>query len=147
MAQNMDVRTFVETYLDAEHDLWVRAHTERNDEAFFAAAEAFDATFFGPELYSVISRPGHMDDERFLAFRALLTDKQRRLLFCLREDEGVSLAVLGSVMRGSTGPFELIRIRDLNGEPKIVSSYLTNFDGTFSWSGGENVGEVLPDPC
>lgn len=143
----MDVRTFVETYLDAEHDLWVMTHTERNDEAFFAAAEAFDATFFGPELYSVISRPGHMDDERFLAFRALLTDKQRRPLFCLRQDEGVSLAVLGSVMRGSTSPFELIRNRDLNGEPKIVSSYLTNFNGTFSWSGGENVGEILPDPC
>ena len=143
----MNAKTFMQTYLDAEYDLWVMAHTERNDEQFFAVAEAFDAAFFGPEVYSVISRPRHMDDERFSAFRELLKDKRRRPLFCFRQDDEVSLAVLGSVDTGSTYSFELIRIRNLDGGPKVVSSYLTNFDGTFSWSGGENVGEILPDPC
>ena len=42
--------------------------------------------------------------------------------------------------------FELIRLRELGGSLKIVSSYLTEFDGTFGYAGGEHVSEHLADP-
>ncbi|AFZ68009.1 hypothetical protein [Deinococcus peraridilitoris] len=142
------MRTFVQGYLDAEYDLWMMAHTERSDEHFLQAAEKFEERFFAHGVYSDISRPRNMNDERFQAFHVLLSAKQKRPLYCMVEDDtGVTQAVLGSIDHGSAHRFELIRIRVIDGEPKIVSSYLTNFDGTFSYSGGEEAGEHLPDPC
>lgn len=146
MAEDMTVRQFVHSYLEAEYDLWVLAHTERQDERFFQAAETFDRTYFGPDVFSDVSRPGGMDDEQFRSFRDLLDAKQKRQLLSLHQEGDVALATLNSIDAGSNGPFELIRIRALDGQFRIVSSYLTNFDGTFSWSGGEDVGAVLTEP-
>jgi len=141
---------FVQQYLADEYRLWVRAHTNPDDRRFFLAAERFEARYFGPELYSDVSRPGGLDAERFAAFRGLLAAKQRPLYGVWRDSDGPdaegTVAVLGSVDAGSTVRFELIRVRQLHGRLKIVSSYLTGFDGTFSYSGGEHVGERLPDP-
>lgn len=147
VAQDMQMQAFIENYLAAEYALWVMAHTEPSDERFFAAAETFEALYFGPDLYSDVSRPRHLDTEQFTHFRGLLAAKQKRLLYCVQEEPGLGRAVVGSVDAGSTQRFELLRIRMLQGRPKIVSSYLTNFDGTFSYSGGEDAGETLPDPC
>lgn len=142
----MQMRAFTDDYLDAEYALWVMAHTEPSDERFFEAAEAFDALYFGPSLYSDISRPRYLDTKRFADFQALLAAKQKRPLFYVQEELGRGTAVLGSIDAGSTQRFELIRIRLLQGQPKITSSYLTNVDGTFGYSAGEAVGETLPDP-
>ena len=137
---------FVEAYLQAESDLWVLAHTVPDNATFFRAAEAFEARYFGPELYADVSRPGGLQGERFEAFRRLLGAKQKRPLYGLQtmSDETVQ-AILGSVDAGSALRFELIRVRTMDGELKVVSSYLTRFDGTFDHSGGEDAGETLPD--
>jgi len=77
----------------------------------------------------------------------LLSVKQKRHLYGLKAiHDGTIQAVLGSIDAGSAVRFELIRIRELDGELKIVSSYLTRFDGTFGFNGGEDVGETLQDP-
>jgi len=137
---------FIRQYLDAEYRLWVQAHTDPDDRRFFEDAEHFERRYFGAELYTDISRPPGMDEERFTAFRSLLTAKQPRPLYGVYPDDTGWMAVLGSVDAGSTVRFELIRLRELGARLKIVSSYLTEFDGTFSYSGGEHVGEHLADP-
>lgn len=45
LAQNMNAKTIVQMYLDAEYDLRAMAHAELNNERFSAAFEAFDAAF------------------------------------------------------------------------------------------------------
>lgn len=144
--QTTTAQRFVSRYLSDEYDLWVLAHTEPDDATFFRAAEAFEARYFGPELYSDVSRPGQLKGGRFAAFRSLLSAKQQRPLYGLQAiSDGTVQAVLGSVDAGSAVRFELIRLREVDGELRIVSSYLTRFDGTFGHNGGEDAGETLPD--
>lgn len=45
LAQNMNAKTFVQIYLDAEYDLRAMAHAELNNERFSTALEVFDAAF------------------------------------------------------------------------------------------------------
>ena len=120
----------------------------RDDDRLFTAGETFEGAYFGPDMYSDVSWPRGMNQARFQSFHDLLCMKRKGPVYCMAEgDDGVSLELLVFVDEGFTQRIELIRIREVGGDLRIVSSYLTNFEGTFIWNAGEDVGETLRDPC
>jgi hypothetical protein len=139
---------FIDSYLNDEYNTWVSVHNLENYSDAEKCITKFEMKYFGDEVYSDISRPGDVTAADLKEFRSLISNKHKRHLFCIKKiDDSAFFAVLGSVYYGKSAKFELVKVSESGDGLKIVSSYLTNFDDTFSYSAGEYLGEYLDDPC
>ncbi|ASN80467.1 hypothetical protein [Deinococcus ficus] len=143
-----EAERFIDNYVRDEYETWRTVHGVATITAAEEAIARFEQKYFADGLGSALSRPGDTPDFDVAEFAQLISTKQSRKIFCVKAVDGPTFqCVLGSAYKGNQDKFELIHFRKEGGELKIVSSYYTNFDGTFTYVGGEDLGEFLDDPC
>lgn len=143
-----EAQQFINNYVRDEYETWQTVHSSATSTAADEAIARFEQKYFADGLFSDLSRPGDTPDFDATEFAQLISTKQPRRIFCVKAVNGPTFqCVLGSTYKGNQDKFELIHFRKEGGEFRIVSSYYTNFDGTFAYVSGEDLGELLDDPC
>lgn len=139
--------SFVERYVAAELALVRALHRTRDDAEADALVAAFEETYLGPGCFADVGRPGAMGDEEWAEYAALGAQRRARRVVCVGAVGDVVAATLGSPHFDSDEAIELAVVEQVAGSWRVVATYLTEFDGTFSHASGRDCGARLPDPC
>jgi hypothetical protein len=140
-----EIRKFFSNFVDSEYQLWSVCYLEKDNSIFWNRREDFQKKYYQTDIETEVRRNKNPNNEWFEEAKEYLeiTQKRKIIEFTNSQDsQNYYAAYLNSKQPNDNTYFEMLITQKASESFLIVSSYITDFDGWFEYSMGEDFGEL-----